>query len=449
MNRFQPWLHRFAVLTALATLGLVGLGGLVTSHEAGMSVPDWPTSYGYNMFALPFRFWSGGVFYEHTHRLWASTVGLLVVVLARWLGGRAASRPLLIVGVAEILAGIGVFALWPNLKGTGHFLTGIGGVVLLAGFVWAKNAPANRTLVKLGWTVFWLVQFQGLLGGLRVVLFKDQIGILHAALAQIFFGLTCVIAMLTSRWWGKMRNIEHRTSNAQHPIKPLHAPALGVQCSMFDVRCSPLQRRLFLFTTILIFLQLLIAATMRHQHAGLAISDFPLAHGRLWPDTSAEAVAHYNQQRTEITGINPITAFQIQLQMAHRLMAVLILLLVALCAVKARSGGAPVSDPASFGPVPHQAGSETGAPIRRLTIFWLGLILVQVALGAATVLTDKAADIATAHVMVGALSLATGVLLCIISARSLKMTGRAPQDGPVGEKTAPEEISFAARTSAS
>ncbi len=391
MNRSQPWLHRFAVLTALATLGLVGLGGLVTSHEAGMSVPDWPTSYGYNMFALPFRFWSGGVFYEHTHRLWASTVGLLVVVLARWLGGRAACRPLLIVGAAEILAGIGVFALWPNLKGTGHFLTGIGGVVLLAGLVWVKNEPANRVLVKLGWTVFWLVQFQGLLGGLRVVLFKDPIGILHAALAQIFFALTCVIAMQTSRWWGKMGNIEHRTSNAQHPINPVHAPTLGV-------RSSPLQRKLFLFTTILIFLQLLIAATMRHQHAGLAISDFPLAHGQLWPDTSAEAVARYNSARQEITNVNPITASQIQLQMTHRCVAVLILALVGLCAGKAY---------------------RTGAPIRQLTFFWLGLMLVQVALGTATVLTNKAADVATAHVVGGALSLATGALLCIISARSL------------------------------
>src|SRR5215470_1244413 len=103
------WLHRFAVLTALATLALIGIGGLVTSHEAGMAVPDWPTSYGYNMFALPFKFWKGGVFYEHTHRLWASTVGLLVVLLARWLGGRQSRFPLAIIGAAEVLAGFGIF----------------------------------------------------------------------------------------------------------------------------------------------------------------------------------------------------------------------------------------------------------------------------------------------------------------------------------------------------
>ena len=55
-------LHWFAVLTAVATFLLLGVGGLVTSHEAGMSVPDWPTSYGYNMFALTIRFWKGGAF---------------------------------------------------------------------------------------------------------------------------------------------------------------------------------------------------------------------------------------------------------------------------------------------------------------------------------------------------------------------------------------------------
>ena len=91
MNESQSnrWLHRFAVLTAGATLALIGIGGLVTSHGAGMSVPDWPNSYGYNMFLFPPSKWIGGILYEHTHRLWASIVGLLVVALIRWLGGRA------------------------------------------------------------------------------------------------------------------------------------------------------------------------------------------------------------------------------------------------------------------------------------------------------------------------------------------------------------------------
>src|SRR5581483_3251090 len=196
----NPWLHRLAVVTALATLGLIVIGGLVTSNGAGLAVPDWPTSYGYNMFALPIHFWRGGIFYEHTHRLWATVVGVLVVALTRWLGGRPSRLPLALIGLCEVGLGVGIFCLRPDLKGAGHFLVGIGGVVLLAALVWVRSAPA-RPLVALGWLAFGLVQLQGLRGGLRVVLLKDEIGIVHAALAQIFFVLLCVIALFTSRWW--------------------------------------------------------------------------------------------------------------------------------------------------------------------------------------------------------------------------------------------------------
>src|ERR1041384_3868077 len=95
----SPWLHRFAWLLATATLALLGLGGLVTSHGVGMAVPDWPNSYGYNMFLFPPSEWVGGIFYEHTHRLVASTVGLLVVFLTRWLGGRKSRGLLAMIGL--------------------------------------------------------------------------------------------------------------------------------------------------------------------------------------------------------------------------------------------------------------------------------------------------------------------------------------------------------------
>ena len=98
-------LHRFALLTAVATLGLVGVGGLVTSHGVGMAVPDWPNTYGYNMFFFPISKWVGGVFYEHTHRLVASAVGLMTTVLALWLYGRSARRFMRWSGVALLLLG--------------------------------------------------------------------------------------------------------------------------------------------------------------------------------------------------------------------------------------------------------------------------------------------------------------------------------------------------------
>src|SRR6266850_615356 len=81
-SSYQPRLHRIALLTACATFPLIFMGGLVTSHGAGMSVPDWPNSYGYNMFLFPPRFWVGGILYEHTHRLMGTVVGLLSIILA-------------------------------------------------------------------------------------------------------------------------------------------------------------------------------------------------------------------------------------------------------------------------------------------------------------------------------------------------------------------------------
>jgi len=402
----NPWQHRFAVGTAMATLGLVVVGGLVTSHGVGMSVPDWPTSYGYNMFALPVSMWlTGGVFHEHTHRLWASAVGVLVVALTRWLGGRKACLPLLLIGVAEIVAGLVLLRLGPDWRGTGHFLSGIGGVVLLGGLVWVRNMPSARPLPVLGWLVFVLVQLQGLLGGLRVVMdaqiladvrLGTAFGIVHGCLGQAFLGLVCVIALLTSRWW--LSREQNQQSDA--------------------LVTDPVLSRLFLVTTALIFVQLMIGATMRHQHAGLAIPDFPLAYGELWPDMSPEAVARYNQQRVEITAANAITPLHLWLQMIHRLMAVAILAGVAAVAWLARRRN---SSPA----------------VRPLAFTWLGLIFVQVALGAWTIWSSKAADVATAHVLVGALSLVTGVFGCIICFR--RFTGATTAQGaPSSEGPCPD-----------
>jgi len=106
----NPWLHRFAVLTALATFCLLGVGGLVTSHGVGMAVPDWPNTYGYNLFLFPISKWVGGIFYEHSHRLAASAVGLLTTVLALWLYGRSAR---------------------PFMRWSGAILFGLSGVTLL------------------------------------------------------------------------------------------------------------------------------------------------------------------------------------------------------------------------------------------------------------------------------------------------------------------------------
>ncbi len=399
-QRHQTWLHRFATLTSASTLVLVAIGGLVTSHGVGMAVPDWPTSYGYNMFALPFSIWfTGGVFHEHTHRQWASIVGVLVVILARWLGGERSRKPIMIVGAVELAAGIALRFAGDEWRGAGGFLAGIGGVVLLAGIAWFKNPAAPKPLPAMGWWAFWLVQVQGLLGGLRVVLDAHEVagikmglifGIFHACLAQAFFVLLCAIALFTSGMW--RRFVEQRNSFAAAGEGPGSSNRLQL---------------MILGTTILIFVQLMIGATMRHQHAGLAIWDFPLAHGELWPATDAESIQRYNQQRVEISAVDPITAFHVQLQMIHRLVAVAILVLVSFCCWKV---------------LRQFAGKSV---VRRFAIVWAVLIVVQVGLGAWTVLSHKAADIATAHVVVGVLSLATGSSLCIFTARNPVSSPRA------------------------
>lgn len=369
------WLPRYAALCAAATLGLIGIGGLVTSRGAGLAVPDWPTSYGYNMFALPIRYWQGGIFYEHTHRLWATVVGTLVVLLTRWLGGYRARRPLALIGLTELLAGLALVAWQPDLRGAGHFLAGIGGVVLLAAAIWARNEPAPGRLPTLGWAAFWLVQLQGLLGGLRVVWLADEIGVFHGVLAQGFLFLLVAVAVLSSAWWRRL-----------------------------SVSAVPLAlRRLLWLATGLVVLQLVLGATMRHRHAGLAVPDFPLAYGRVWPRTNPEAIAGYNRQRLEVHAARPIAAADVWLHMLHRLGAVAVLLTVAAAAWKTRRQ------------------LPTDHPLRRTVLAWFALVTTQLALGALTVWTNKAADVATAHVVLGSLALVTGGLTCLMAER------RAPE----------------------
>ncbi len=434
----SPWLHRFAVFTAAAILALVGAGGLVTSHGAGMAVPDWPNTYGYNMFFFPFSQWVGGIFYEHTHRLLASGVGLLTSILALWLYGRSC-RPLMRwLGVALLLLGGGTAVAAPVHWADGLVLGITGLAAFGASQVWPRCEPSPKWLRTLGLVAFFTVVLQGVLGGLRVVLFKDQIGIFHAALAQLFFVLVCSIALFTSRWWeerGSPKAEGRRPKEDRNPQAEGAPVASGLRASEFGLpsdfgpRPSAFAslRLLLLAVTLLILGQLVLGATMRHQHAGLAIPDFPLAYGKLWPATDPAAVAHYNQQRMEAAGENPLTAAQIILQMLHRGMAVLILCGVAAAAWLAH----------------RRLGS--GHSVSRLALGWLLLILVQVLLGAATIWSGKAADLATAHVLVGALSLALGAILSIVSFRELAFVPGAA--GSRAGEVLPE-TPFGPRTSA-
>ena len=149
-NHFHRWLHRFACLLAFATFLLICAGASVTSHRAGLAVPDWPTTYGSFMFSFPISKWVGNIRYEHVHRLIASVVGMLTVALTFWLVRREQRRWVRRLGIAAL------------------------GVVIA----------------------------QGVLGGLTVkLMLPPPISIAHASLAEAFFCITIALALVTSECW--------------------------------------------------------------------------------------------------------------------------------------------------------------------------------------------------------------------------------------------------------
>jgi cytochrome c oxidase assembly protein subunit 15 len=324
------WLNRFAWFTAFATLLLICSGGMVTSKGVGLAVPDWPTTFGYNMFLFPVSKWIGGIFFEHTHRLIASIVGFLTIILAIW--------------------------LW--------------------------FGQDRQSLRSLGLIAVAGVVVQGILGGLRVTMLKDQIGIFHACLAQAFLGLIVLIAMMTTKFWRTLPNLSGQASQRIAAIKTI---AIG--------------------TTIAIYIQLALGATMRHQHRDLAILDFPTAYGGWIPDTTAAALQKINAWR-DARALSDVDAFQIWLQMVHRFVAVLIGFAVIL-----------------FWTRVWRDLAELPA-LKRFSILWVILFFVQFTLGAWTIWSNKAADIATTHVAVGALMLSFGVSAWAICSRLLEHESR-------------------------
>ena len=143
------WPHRLAVLLVCATFPLLFIGGLVTGKGAGLAVPDWPTTFGYNMFLYPWSKMVGNIFYEHSHRLVASCVGLVTIAFT--------------------------VTVW-----------------LHESRAWLRWLAAAALA---------LVIVQGVLGGLRVVLLEQTLAIVHAATAQAFFALTIALAVFTSKEW--------------------------------------------------------------------------------------------------------------------------------------------------------------------------------------------------------------------------------------------------------
>jgi cytochrome c oxidase assembly protein subunit 15 len=207
-------LPAFAAVTAAATFLLLIAGGIVTGNQAGLAVVDWPNSYGYNMFLYPLSRMTGGIYYEHVHRLLGSLVGLSTVVLA--------------------------VHLW--------------------------RVEDRRWLRRLGLLAVILVVAQGVLGGLRVTghftLSDDPdvtrpnlaLAVIHGIAGQLFFALMVAITAVTTRLWREAPVL----ARAAAPEQARPAAATGA-----------LDRRLAAWLLGVLILQLGLGAVLRHTDGGL------------------------------------------------------------------------------------------------------------------------------------------------------------------------------------
>lgn len=148
----SPWPHRLAVALALVTFPLIWVGGLVTTYDAGMAVPDWPGTYGYNLFRYPWQTWLAGpwdLFIEHGHRLLGASAGVLAIALVA--------------------------------------------------VVWA--ADRRRWLLWAAFGALAIVIVQGVLGGVRVLFDERQIALVHGCVGPLFFAYLAFLSVATSSWF--------------------------------------------------------------------------------------------------------------------------------------------------------------------------------------------------------------------------------------------------------
>lgn len=309
-------LYIFSCFMVAATLGLIAAGGMITSTGSGLSVPDWPTTYGENMFTFPFSKWTGGIFYEHSHRLIASTVGFLTIILA----------------------------------------------------VWLHIAKPSRMLKILGWCALAAVIVQGVLGGLTVLyLLPTWISVLHGCVAQSFLCILVTIAVAL----GRQRHSANGQQSIDSPYSSTRAPS-----------------SMWAFALVLVvFGQLIAGAIMRHTESGLAVPDFPAMYGSYWPGLSNAAMERYNESRAFDYQLLPVTRAQVAYHLVHRGGAVFVVIATLLALWSYRR---------------HSASQLQMRAVRLIAL----LVFTQAGLGIATVLLRKPPMIATAHVVVGAATLA-------------------------------------------
>ncbi len=229
----RDWTAAFAKVAAATTLLLLFVGGLVTSENAGLAVADWPRSYGYNMFLYPLSRMTGGIYYEHAHRLFGSLVGLTTVVLAvhlhrveerRWV-----KRLSLLAVILVVVQGI------------------LGGLRVTGRFTLSESADATEPNVTLA--------------------------VVHGVLAQVFFSVLVSVAVVTSKTWKRARSAP--------------SPTVGTDRALAWTLVGVLLVQLVLGAT----LRHLDAALFVHAGLGIALLPFAVLCGTRALDPNPERAA--------------------------------------------------------------------------------------------------------------------------------------------------------------
>jgi heme a synthase len=304
-DKYSKSLKLFCTFHTFCVGLLILLGALVKSHDAGLSVPDWPGSYGYNMFLFPPALWIDGIFYEHTHRLLASFVGFLTIVLA-----------------------ISIY-----------------------------KYSNDKRLIYAGWLALIIVIFQGLLGGLTVIYgLPAFVSIMHGVIAQTFFLISIYI------WFN------------------IHKSSVNIVTTTYSKLTF-----LSVCSILVLYIQLILGAIVRHLEAGLAIPDFPTMGGQFLPIITESIITKINTTRMSLN-LPEVSSLQVLVHLFHRIGAILVLVTIV--------------------PLLVQLKRSVKNSINLIVIIYF-LLICQIVLGIITVLSGRSPVITSLHVIFGALLLAS------------------------------------------
>jgi cytochrome c oxidase assembly protein subunit 15 len=295
-------------------------------------------------------------------------------------------------------------------RGFSHLPSGLIMLALVATAIYISRRLEPRRWVRwLTLSILAAVIVQGLMGGFRVTEVSVTLAIIHGCFAHIFFALSALAVVATSRWWISLQKFQAAASASTGSA----AAALAVTQPAATVR-----RGLVVFgglVLLLIVTQLILGATMRHMSrqdgTGLAIPDLPWAYGRLIPPVSDQGLSQINQFRTWELHRPAITLTHLWLHFSHRVGAIVVsLAVVGLFAWAIRTHERKLVMPA---------------------VAMLLLVFTQFTLGVLVVLWDKPADVASAHVAVGALLLLSTAVLTYRAGRIYYTVSGVLQSQPV------------------